>query len=234
MRQLRIAVVVIVAGLAQEGAVAAQSDVVFVPGQDWQQAPAPPQPPQGGTLRRKMPAPGVEPAIAMPHHPGDLGKWWKNTEIVKELGLTDQQVSQIEQTFLDHRLKLIDLKADVERNEARLQPLIEADTVDEGRISAQLDQMLTARTRLEKANIMMMLSIRKTLSVEQWKKLEAIRQQRERPMWFERHAPGEHGEWGEARPWPDAPGTRHLPGIPEKKRQPTPATRPPGADPPLL
>jgi len=40
--------------------------------------------------------------------------------------------------------------------------------------------VLAARGRLEKANALMMLSIRRVLSVEQWKKLQAIQQERER------------------------------------------------------
>jgi Spy/CpxP family protein refolding chaperone len=122
------------------------------------------------------------PAMA-PHAPmpgsRDLGAWWKNSEVVKELGLSEAQVKQIEQTFYDHRLKLIDLRADVERQETRLQPLIEADQPDEAKVSAQLDLVLAARNKLEKANAMMMLSIRKVLSVEQWKKLQELHHHRE-------------------------------------------------------
>ncbi len=128
------------------------------------------------------------PALAgtpIPGFPGEEregpgGMWWKNSEIVQKLGLSQTQVSQIEQIFYQHRLKLIDLHADVEKQEAMLQPLIEADQPDEAKVSAQLDQLLAARARLEKANTMMMLSIRRTLSVEQWKKLQAFQQDRER------------------------------------------------------
>jgi len=116
-----------------------------------------------------------------PHPPGpDLGKWWKNSEIVRELGLSETQINQIEQTFLEQRLKLIDLRAELEKQEARLQPLIEADRPDEGKVSAQIDQVLAARGRLEKANALMMLSIRRVLTIEQWKKLQTIQQDRER------------------------------------------------------
>ncbi len=118
---------------------------------------------------------------APPHPPGaDLGKWWKNSEIARELQLAPAQINQIEQTFLEQRLKLIDLRAELEKEEARLQPLIEADQPDEAKVSAQIDQVLAARGRLEKANAMMMLSIRRVLTVEQWKKLQAIQQERER------------------------------------------------------
>jgi len=112
----------------------------------------------------------------------DLGAWWKNSDIVQELGLSQEQVKQIEGTFYDHRLKLIDLNANVEREETRLQPLMEADTVNEAQIGPQIDKVLAARTALEKANVMMMLSIRKVLTVDQWKKLESIRNHREGMM----------------------------------------------------
>jgi Spy/CpxP family protein refolding chaperone len=138
-----------------------------------------------------------------PSLPGDLGKWWKNSEIARELGLSEQQISQIEQTFLEHRLKLIDLKAEVERQETRLQPLIEADQVDEAKVSAQVDLVLGARMRLEKANVMMMLAIRKVLSVEQWRKLEQMKQAHER---IRRIAP--------RREMPGAPG--HPPRPPDQ------------------
>jgi Spy/CpxP family protein refolding chaperone len=118
--------------------------------------------------------------VPPPPHPPDLGKWWKNSEIVRELQLTEAQSNQVEQTFLEHRLKLIDLRAELEKQEARLQPLIEADQPDEAKINTQIDQVLAARGRLEKANAMMMLAIRRVLTVEQWKKLQAIQQERER------------------------------------------------------
>ncbi|MBI3670742.1 MAG: periplasmic heavy metal sensor [Acidobacteria bacterium] len=116
-------------------------------------------------------------ASPAPPPPGaGLGKWWKNSEIVRELGLSEAQTNQIEQVFFEQRLKLIDLRAELERQETRLQPLIEADQPDEAKVSAQIDQVLAARGRLEKANAMMMLAIRRVLSVEQWKKLQSLQE----------------------------------------------------------
>ena len=168
--------------------------VLLVPSMAFAQTPAPTaapaeQPSPAYKMRAPEPAEGFAgmeyaqepmPRQPMPPQPPDLGKWWKNSDIVQDLQLTDAQISQIEQTFLEHRLKLIDLKADVERNEARLQPLIEADRPDETKVGAQLDLLLAARGKLEKENAMMMLAIRRVLSVEQWKKLEAFQQGSER------------------------------------------------------
>jgi Spy/CpxP family protein refolding chaperone len=125
----------------------------------------------------------------MPPVRGFGGNWWKNSELAEKLKLTDQQKQQLEQTFLDYRLKLVDLHADVERQELRLQPLMDADQVNEGQISSQLDALVAARGKLEKTNAMMNVAMRKVLTVDQWKQLRTLREER-----FRR--PGGHGEHG--------------------------------------
>jgi Spy/CpxP family protein refolding chaperone len=89
----------------------------------------------------------------------------------------------------------------------RLQPLLDADRPDEAKVAAQLDLIIAARGTLDKDNALMMLAIRRVLSVEQWKKLQALQQERE----------GERG-----RPGPEPPPSA---------RGPQPPRRPP-ADPP--
>jgi protein CpxP len=131
-----------------------------------QNPPAPPAPPP--------------PPSPPPQRP-ELGKWWKNSTVVRELGLSDTQIKETEQTFLNHRLNLIDLRAALEREEVQLQPLMEADKQDDAKISAQLDRVLAARNKLERENTMMMLAIRRVLTLEQWKKLQELQKLREAP-----------------------------------------------------
>ncbi len=76
------------------------------------------------------------------------------------------------------------LRANLEREETKLQPLVEADQPDEAQVGAQIDRVVAARGQLEKANTMMMLAIRRVLSVEQWKKLQAIKEERDRAFFF--------------------------------------------------
>jgi tetratricopeptide (TPR) repeat protein len=116
---------------------------------------------------------GYEPKWQPEFGPG-LGAWWKNSEIVSKLQLSEEQVKKISQTFLDHRLKLIDLRADLDKQELRLQPLMDIDQPDAGKVGAQIDLITAARGRLEKENAMMMLAIRSELTVEQWKKLKSL------------------------------------------------------------
>jgi periplasmic protein CpxP/Spy len=103
------------------------------------------------------------------------GKWWKNPELAQKLALTDDQISKMEKIFQDHRLKLIDVHAALEKQEVILEPMVEADHPDENQVLVQIDRVAQARAELEKANARMLLGIRSVLTPEQWKKLQAER-----------------------------------------------------------
>jgi periplasmic protein CpxP/Spy len=70
-------------------------------------------------------------------------------------------------------LKLIDLSAALQKQEAIMEPLVEADRPDESQVLAQIDRVAQARAELEKANARMLLGFRGVLTQDQWKKLQA-------------------------------------------------------------
>src|SRR5437879_10879075 len=108
---------------------------------------------------------------------GELGKWWQNSEMVKKLQLNDGQISQLDQIFYDHKVKLIDYGAEMEKQDLKLQTLLDADVPNEGQVEAQVDQVLAARGKLEREYTMMNLDLRKVLALDQWRQLKSIRGQ---------------------------------------------------------
>src|SRR5512143_360015 len=128
--------------------------------QDPATAPDPPDPPDAMQPADPAPAPmpgqrrfgggpgmpGAGMGMRM-HEPGmglrgpGPGKWWKNPELAQNLGLTDDQISKMEKIFQDHRLKLIDLHAALQKQEALLEPMVEADHPEEDRVLSQIDQV---------------------------------------------------------------------------------------------
>ena len=122
--------------------------------------PAPPPPPHGKSGRM------------MVHH--ELGQWWKNPEIASKLQLTDAQVTQLNQVFFDHKMRLIDYGADMEKQDLKLQNLLDADQPNESQVSAQVDQVLAARGKLEREFTMLSLNLRKVLSLDQWRQLKTM------------------------------------------------------------
>lgn len=152
---------------------AAPPPLVLVQGPGGFPPPMPGRPHAEG-LGRPGPA-GPPPGRGMGPGPGT---WWKDSEAVKKLGVSETQVGQIEQAFLAHRLRLVDLRADLEKQELNLQPLLDADRPDETKVAAQIDLITAARGRLEKEHASMLLAIRRVLSTEQWKQLQALQHER--------------------------------------------------------
>ena len=106
---------------------------------------------------------------------GGLGpgsRWWMNARVAERVGLTDDQKQRMDAIFQQSRLKLIDLHASLQKEEAILEPLMSADAPDEAKVLPQIDRVVQARGELEKARARMLLGIRGVLTPEQWKKLK--------------------------------------------------------------
>ena len=152
------------------------------------------------------------PRMTVTRVPGG-GKWWKDAELAQKLGLTDDQIAQMEKIFQDHRLQLIDLHATLEKQEVLLEPMINADHPDEQQTLAQIDKVAQARANLEKSNARMLFAIRNVLTPEQWKKLqtERAKHRTRRTNVFYRRMPAPEGS-----PQPI------LPAPPEASPEPNP------------
>jgi Spy/CpxP family protein refolding chaperone len=107
--------------------------------------------------------------------------WWRNAGMVKQIGLSPAQVKRMDDVFQQSRLKLIDQKAALDREEAILEPLIGAESLDEGRAASQIDRVAQARAELEKTRGRLLLGIRKQMEPEQWRKLNETRFVVEKP-----------------------------------------------------
>ena len=102
------------------------------------------------------------------------GKWWTNPSVIRALGLTADQQRGIEDVFQQNRVKLIDLSAALEKEEATIEPLLAAEHPQDAAVLAQIDRVADARAALEKANARMLYRFRTLLSADQWKQFQAL------------------------------------------------------------
>ena len=119
------------------------------------------------------PGPGGPPPMGM-HGPHGGFQWWKNSDTVSKLNLSTTQVSQLDQTFTQHKANL---KANMEAMrtaDQNLRSLLDADTLDQNQVNAAANQVLAARANLERETTMMMLDFRKIMTADQWKQLRAM------------------------------------------------------------
>jgi Spy/CpxP family protein refolding chaperone len=108
------------------------------------------------------------------------GTFWRNAEWAKTLGLTADQQEKMDDIFHQYRLKLVDLKAALEKEELILEPLIgqgRPEPESESKILTQIDRIAAARAELEKGNSKMMLSILQVLTPDQWTRLPGGKKQ---------------------------------------------------------
>jgi periplasmic protein CpxP/Spy len=158
--------------------------------------------------------PATGPGPGMGHRPpferafaghGNEGRWWNNPKIAEQLKLTDDQRKEFDNILQQHRTTLIDLRANLEKAELALEPLIGNDQPNENEILAQIDKVAQARAELEKANARYLLAIRSKLTPDQWKQVQEYR--KNRPQMRER--------WGQG---PGRPGSG--PGGPQNMAPP--------------
>ena len=107
------------------------------------------------------------------------GKWWNNPSIVEKLQLTDDQRKAMDGILQQHREQLIDLRANLEKAELALEPLMRDDQPNESATFQQIDKVAQARAELEKANARFLFALRSKLTPDQWKQVQEIRANRQ-------------------------------------------------------
>lgn len=102
------------------------------------------------------------------------GRWWRDAQTAEKLGLSADQQKRMDGVFDHDRPNMIDLAAALDKEEATLEPLLDADPPDTAKIKAQIGRVAQARAELEKANANMLLGLRLVLSQAQWRNLQGV------------------------------------------------------------
>jgi TonB family protein len=112
------------------------------------------------------------PVWITPNDVRSQGAWWTNTATIARLGLTDEQKTKLEKTFESHRQDLATRTDTLNKEEAQLSKLLEADPLDRNAIFAQIDRVTQARSELERSNSVMTMEMREVLTRAQWMQLQ--------------------------------------------------------------
>jgi Spy/CpxP family protein refolding chaperone len=164
----------------------------------------------------QQPGPGFGDHAGMPRFEGGAlrgmphGLWWKNSALIQQIGITPEQQKKMDDILQQHRLQLIDLKANVERQQVLLEPMLDANPPDTPQVLAQIDKLVQARADLEKTNARMLLGIRTVLTPDQWTKLRAHRAE----MFHDRMRMDGDNSFHGHRPDGQGPGGQRGPGTP--------------------
>ena len=138
------------------------------------------------------------------------GRFWDNPRVAAALKITPNQQKAMDEILFQHREKLIDLRATLQKAELELEPLMNADEPNRAAIEAQIDKVVAARAALEKANSNFLLDLRMKLTPDQWKQIKNFRAQGGMRGMHHKWGPGGSGQRMRMR-GPNAPDGGPMP-----------------------
>lgn len=98
--------------------------------------------------------------------------WWKSEQFQREVGLTTEQCSRIDNVFHNTLPKLRQGKEELDKQEAELSRLIELNA-DEAQVIKQVDRVEAIRASLNKTRTLLLLHERQVLTPDQLVKFKA-------------------------------------------------------------
>ena len=114
---------------------------------------------------------GATPALAQRGFP-----WWKDEKVVKELGLTPDQSTKIDNIWRATSPQLRQSNEELTRQEAELSRLI-ATMADEAVVEKQIDKVEAIRASLNKTRTLMLLHMVRKLTPEQRARFNPVHEQ---------------------------------------------------------
>ena len=152
----------------------------------------PQQPPRPHTA-------AVQNAASAPQGPPQRFKWWQTEQTKKELGLTNDQSTKIEDIWQAAVPRLQSTFKDIDQYDQQLSKLLSANETTEMDVIRQLNLVQVAKNEADRQRTLMLFRMQRVLSYDQRMKLKALRERWEQ-------------ERGRGRGEPSA-----RPGTPPKK-----------------
>ena len=112
------------------------------------------------------------------------GKWWRRAEVARQLELTSEQQSKLDEVFRGAANELIDARGDVEKLQIALRGELDRVQLRRQELQRLAAQLTQARGKLFERELMMLADMRGILNDDQWNRLRTFldrAQERMRP-----------------------------------------------------
>ncbi len=76
------------------------------------------------------------------------GRWWHNPNVVKQLNITKSEAQRLDKAFETSRIKMVELKNQVEAEQFKLEKMMKKDNAKTPAIKAQHRKLEKARSQL--------------------------------------------------------------------------------------
>ena len=106
--------------------------------------------------------------------PPGFFNWW-DSPIAQDLNLTDDQKKKIRSIVQEHRDRLIDQRAALQKSEMQFADLFAEEAPNPARVDAVIEQLVAARSELTRSMSRMTLRLRAVLTPAQFQELQKRR-----------------------------------------------------------
>ncbi len=100
------------------------------------------------------------------------GKWWYNQKIVQNLNLTQSEIRELDELYVDSHRRLIELKNAVEREQFELDTLLGKKKVDDAKVRQQFNRLESARTDLADERLRFVIRVREIIGADRFQQLK--------------------------------------------------------------
>ena len=107
-----------------------------------------------------------------------VGKWWRTPHIVEELNLKGEQLTQLDDLFVESTHKLMDLKNAVEKEQSDLKTLLEKKALNEDKILEKVRKLEKKRAILDEERVRILIKTRRIIGYNAFLKLKDLVEQR--------------------------------------------------------
>jgi Spy/CpxP family protein refolding chaperone len=104
--------------------------------------------------------------------PGRGPRPWWDSDVSRDLNLSDAQTKQIQSTVQEFRGRMMDVRSTVNKTESDVEAAFNEDPVDQTKANDAINRLAAARGELTKAVSQMDLKLRTILTAQQWQELQ--------------------------------------------------------------
>jgi Spy/CpxP family protein refolding chaperone len=102
---------------------------------------------------------------------GPSGRWWRSSQVAKQLQLTSDEIQRLETAYNQSRRSIIKQKGRVEAEQFELQTMVENRNVDGQAIKAQHRKLENARSDLAASKFNFVVEARKIIGHDRFQRL---------------------------------------------------------------
>ncbi|RJQ66643.1 MAG: periplasmic heavy metal sensor [Desulfobacteraceae bacterium] len=126
-------------------------------------------------------------AATATHADGDYrGRWWRTPAVAEQMQLSEAEIRQLDNAFEAARIRMIELKGQVEVEQGKLRALMEQTDFNEAAVWEQHRRQEAARTQLADARFGFLLQVRKITGHNRFIKLLDIREEQKKKRYKEK------------------------------------------------